>query len=286
MNFLKSAKIYADMIKIGHTLFALPFALSALCLAYAEGYSLTPAKIFWTIIAFAAARSAAMGFNRVADADIDAINPRTKNRPTASGKIAISAAKFFTFASAAVFVFSAYMINSLCFWLSFPALALLFGYSYMKRFSAAAHYVLGAALALAPVGAWIAAADSFDPRILALGFALLFHISGFDLIYALQDREFDISHGLHSVPARFGIRGTLGFASFSFFAAALCLVLTGIIFALPTAYFATVGVISALYAFGVSATLKYETAKVDLVFFYESVTVSFLILFGVATKLF
>ncbi len=284
MKFFKSAKAYSELIKLGHTLFALPFALSALCLAYINGYSITPSRFIWIVLAFAAARSTAMGFNRFADADIDILNPRTKNRPSVTGKISLRDVKIFTAISAAIFVFSAFMINELCFWLSFPALCVLLGYSCAKRFTAAAHYILGVALALAPIGAWIAATDGFSPRILCLGGVLFFHISGFDLVYSLQDREFDIAHNLHSVPARFGRRATLFFAAFSFAAAAALLFLTGMLFELNFAFHACAAITAVLYAGGYMTIERCGMRKVNLVFFYENVAVSALILLGTAAN--
>lgn len=286
MNFFKSAKVYAEMIKLAHTLFALPFALSALCLAKLCGFDFGIWKIVWTVVAFAAARSAAMGFNRVADRDIDALNPRTMNRPTVTGKISVRDASVFTAISAAVFVGSAAMINWLCFWLSFPALAVLLGYSYAKRFTFGAHYILGIALALAPIGAWIAAADSFDPRILPLGLALLFNIAGFDLIYALQDIDFDKTHKLHSVPARFGRRATLAIAACSFALSAIFLTSVGVVFKLNAVYAACVAVIACLYVFGVITIALFGGKKTQLVFFYESISISGLIFVGIASNLF
>ena len=285
MNFFKSAKIYAEMVKLGHTLFALPFALSALCLAHLAGFGFGAGKIFWTVVAFAAARSAAMGFNRIADRKFDILNPRTANRPTATGEISVRDAAVFTAFSVAVFSLSAAMLNRLCFWLSFPALVVLLGYSYAKRFTCAAHYILGAALALAPIGAWIAAADSLDPRILALGFALFFNISAFDLIYALQDEKFDIAHNLHSVPARFGRKNTLRIASVSFAAAAACLAATGVLFGLNWVYYACVAAIAAMYAYGIYAITKFGESKTQLVFFYESVSISALIFAGTLSNM-
>lgn len=286
MDFFKSAKIYAELIKLGHTLFALPFALSALCLAYLNGHEFGWHKIFWTIVAFAGARSAAMGFNRIVDVRYDALNPRTMERPTVTGKISLYDAKIFTAISTAVFLVSAAMINRLCFFLAFPALAVLFGYSYAKRFTFAAHYILGAALALAPVGAWIAAADSFDPRILSLGFALFFNIAAFDLIYALQDMEFDKKNSLHSIPAKFGRPLTLAVASVSFALAAFCLAATGVIFKLGAVYGMCVFAIALLYAAGVFSIIKFGERKTELVFFYENISVSGLILFGIASNMF
>ncbi|MBQ6534593.1 MAG: 4-hydroxybenzoate octaprenyltransferase [Opitutales bacterium] len=286
MNFIKAAVNYAELVKLGHTLFALPFALSALCLAKMSGFSFGAEKIFWTVAAFAGARAAAMGFNRIVDREFDALNPRTKTRPSVTGKISMPEAKLFTAVSIAVFIFSAAMINFACFALSFPALAVLLGYSYAKRFTCAAHYIVGVALGLAPAGAWIAAADSFDPRILSLSFALLFNIAAFDLIYALDDMQFDRAHNLHSIPARFGRGFSLALAAASFAAAAGFLILAGTLFGLNAAYYACVGTIALLYVFGIFAILKYGGQKTQLVFFYENVSVSIMIFAGIAANLF
>ncbi|MBO5255406.1 MAG: UbiA family prenyltransferase, partial [Opitutales bacterium] len=232
MIFIKKAKVYADLIKLAHTMFALPFALSAVALAHIEGGKLSLWLIFWIFIAFTAARSSAMGFNRVVDADIDALNPRTQSRPSVSGKISIKDTKFFTAISAIIFVISAFFINILCGFLSIPALIVLFGYSYAKRFTFLAHYILGVALALAPIGAWIAVTGSLDVKILLLGGCLFFSIAGFDLIYALQDMEFDIAHKLHSIPAKFGKKNTLIIAGISFIISTLLLFSVGYAFKL------------------------------------------------------
>ena len=286
MILFEKAKIYADMIKLAHTLFALPFALSAVALAYICGYRLSPAKFLWILLAFTAARSAAMGFNRAADADIDALNPRTMSRPTVSGKISVGQTKFFTAASAAVFIFAAFMINPLCGALSIPALCALFGYSYTKRFTFLAHYALGFALALAPTGAWIAVTGSLDARIFLLGGCLFFAIAGFDLIYALQDMDFDAAHGLHSIPARFGRRKTLAVVAASFAAASAFLFATGAAFALNGAFFAVAGIIAALFAAGLGLFLKLGLKKVDIVFFHLNALISILILLAITTNLF
>ena len=268
-----------------HTLFALPFALSALCLADICGAAFGLREILLCVAAFTAARSAAMGFNRIADREFDAKNPRTKNRPSATGEISPRAMSAFTAASAAAFVACAYFINTACFILSFPALAVLFGYSYAKRFTAAAHYVLGLALSLAPAGAWIAASGSLDPRILALSGALFFGIAAFDIIYALQDMEFDLREDLHSVPASFGRGGALAVAAASLGVSAALFFLTGRLFGLGTAYFACASAIAALYAFGIFAVLFGGNAFVNAVFFYINVASAWLGFFGVACEL-
>ncbi len=285
MKILGSAKAYADMVKLWHTLFALPFALSAICLAADSGYFVGVWKFFWIVAAFTAARSTAMGFNRLVDVNIDALNPRTKKRPTVTGAISLADVKFFTAGSAMIFLLSAAMLNRICLLLAPPALLMLLGYSYVKRFSAAAHYVLGCVLALAPIGAWIAVADSFDPRILALGAALLFHISGFDLIYALQDLDFDRENGLYSVPSRFGRKATLALAAISFALAALFLIAVGIAFRLHAPYWCCTALIGAMYAAGEIIFIKFGDAKTQLVFFYENASISGLILLGCAANL-
>ena len=284
-KIVKNAIAYGELVKLGHTLFALPFALSAVCLAYLEGYSLSVLKLVWIVLAFTAARSAAMGFNRVVDAKIDAANPRTLRRPTVTGEIGMRYAKLFTFLSAALFLLFAWLINPLCFALAFPALAVLLGYSYAKRFTWGAHYVLGIALALAPTGAWIAVTGNFSPAILALSGVLMFHIAGFDLIYSLQDMEFDIANGLHSIPAKFGVRATLLISGASFAAAVSLLVITGWLFALSAAYFSCVAIIAAMYAVGQIVINRCGMKRVNEVFFYLNVLVSALIFVGIASNL-
>lgn len=285
MNFIRDAAVYARLVKIEHTLFALPFALSALCLADICGAGPGLRELLLCAAAFAAARSAAMGFNRIADRRIDAKNPRTKNRPSVTGEISPRAMSVFTAASAAAFVACAYFINPPCFLLSFPALAVLFGYSYAKRFTAASHYILGFALSLAPAGAWIAASGSLDPRILALSGALFFGIAAFDIIYALQDMEFDSRESLHSVPASLGRGGAVAAAAASLGASAALFFLTGSLFGLGAAYFACASAIAALYAFGIFAVAFGGNAFVNAVFFYINAASAWLGFIGVACEL-
>ena len=285
MNLTREIKIYADMIKLAHTLFALPLALSAAVLAYSNGAEFSAGIFLWVVVAFTAARSAAMGFNRVVDADIDALNERTKNRPTVSGTLPIKSTKIFTGISAAVFIFAAFMINPLCGALSFPALAVVLGYSYTKRFTFLAHYVLGLALSLAPIGAWIAVSGGFDPRILFLGAFIFFSIAGFDQIYALQDMRFDVEHKLRSIPSTFGKNKTLACAGASFACAAAMLFATGAAFALNAAFFACAAAIAVMYAVGFSIILKTGLRKINLVFFYMNASISILILVGTLANL-
>jgi 4-hydroxybenzoate polyprenyltransferase len=203
---------YGRMIKFSHTLFALPFALSSVVLASLH-YRVTPEKLFWILVAMVGARSSAMGFNRVVDKKFDALNPRTKNRELPSGKITTFEAIVFIIFFSALFVYASYKLNKLCFYLSPVALAVVFFYSFTKRFTWLSHLFLGVSLGLAPVGAWLAIAGRFDLAPIVLGFAVLTWISASDIIYACQDYEFDLKHGLYSIPQKFGIEKALKISS-------------------------------------------------------------------------
>jgi 4-hydroxybenzoate polyprenyltransferase len=204
---LGSLRTTLEMIKFSHTLFALPFALYAAVLA-ASGWprAVTLGKI---LLAMVGARSAAMAFNRLVDRRIDAANPRTASRALPSGALSVGFARAFLAASILLFVAAAASLNRLTLALSPVAVGLLFFYSYTKRFTAFSHLVLGLCLALAPVGAWIAVRGSVELLPILLGLAVLFWTAGFDVIYALQDEEFDRQTGLKSVPARYGGRRAL-----------------------------------------------------------------------------
>jgi 4-hydroxybenzoate polyprenyltransferase len=195
------------MIKWEHSIFALPFALCGAMLA-AGGFPTTH-QLIWIIVAMIAARSAAMAFNRLADASIDAANPRTRIRALPAGELTPAFVGAFVILSSVVFIFAASRLNRLALWLSPLALAILLLYSYTKRFTRWSHLVLGFALGIAPAAAWIAVRGSLDPRILLLTAAVTFWVAGFDVLYACQDFEFDRSAGLHSIPRHLGIRRAL-----------------------------------------------------------------------------
>lgn len=196
-----------EMIRFSHTLFALPFAVLAMVLA---ARSIPPWPIVWKILAaMVGARSAAMAHNRLADRSIDAANPRTASRALPSGALSVGFVRAFLCAAVLLFLAAAASLNRLTLLLSPVALALLFVYAYTKRFTWASHLVLGLCLALAPVGAWIAVRGSVELLPLLLGLAVLTWTAGFDVIYALQDEEFDRQTGLWSIPARFGSRRAL-----------------------------------------------------------------------------
>ncbi len=198
---------YMSLIKFEHTIFALPFALISLLVASGGRPSLS--VLVWVVVAMVGARSAAMAFNRVADWKIDAANPRTADRHIPAGAISVAGAWLFVVLSTALLVLAAWMLNPLCFRLSPVALAVVLGYSYMKRVSPLAHVVLGLGLAIAPVGAWLAVTGAFAPFPLWLAAGVMFWVAGFDTIYGCQDVEFDRQAGLHSLASRLGVEKAL-----------------------------------------------------------------------------
>lgn len=203
----KKTAIFLEMIKFSHTIFALPFALTGALLA--AGGLPTSRQTVWIILAMVGARTAAMAMNRLIDADIDARNPRTAVRAIPAGLIGKGLTLFFIIAAVALMMFAAQMLNPLCLKLSPIALFFLLLYSYCKRFTALAHVVLGICLAAAPIGAWVAIRGTIDPPALVLGGVVLFWVAGFDILYSLQDLEFDRSAGLHSIPVALGVKGSL-----------------------------------------------------------------------------
>jgi 4-hydroxybenzoate polyprenyltransferase len=207
---LHNLRVTLEMIKWEHSVFALPFALCGAMLA-ASGFP-TGSQIFWIVVAMVAARSAAMAFNRLADAAIDAANPRTRTRALPAGHLSPAFVATFVVITCAIFIIAAAKLNRLTLWLSPVALALLLLYSYTKRFTRWSHVVLGLALGIAPAAAWIAVRGSLDPRILLLTAAVTFWVAGFDILYACQDFEFDCGAGLHSIPRHSGIPRALWIA--------------------------------------------------------------------------
>ncbi len=202
-----------EMIKFQHTVFALPFALIALVSAPAEGWP--PLRVWLLVLlAMVAARTAAMAFNRLIDHKMDALNPRTADRSLPGGRLSRGFVGTITIVASAIFVLAAGLLNSLCLLLALPTLGVLLGYSVSKRFTAAAHLWLGAALGIAPIGAWIAASGRLHLSPVVLGAAVMMWVTGFDIIYSLQDEAFDRSAGLHSVPVALGPVRALKLARF------------------------------------------------------------------------
>jgi 4-hydroxybenzoate polyprenyltransferase len=211
MTFLHRVVTYGRMIRFSHSLFALPFALTAVVFASRER-PVTFRQVVWIIVAMVGARSAAMGFNRLVDRTIDGANPRTWNRELPRGILTPRSVSLFVVASSALLILAASQLNRLCLFLSPVALGIVFFYSYTKRFTWTSHLFLGLALGIAPVGAWMAVTGGLGLPPLLLGFAVLTWVAGFDVIYACQDYHFDRSYGLYSIPQAIGIGKALSTA--------------------------------------------------------------------------
>ena len=215
-NLWSSLRHFGRLVRLSHTIFGLPFAFAAALLAHQHAVAsgdegLSALKLLWIVLAFTGARTAAMGFNRIVDRDVDAANPRTAERELATGALSVTAAITLTLCATILFVASAAALGRLPLLLSPLCVVVIFGYSLFKRFSWSSHLVLGIALALAPAGAWVAVTDSLENFLLP---ALLMStvaswVAGFDVIYSLQDELFDREQGLHSIPVRFGTTGAL-----------------------------------------------------------------------------
>jgi 4-hydroxybenzoate polyprenyltransferase len=253
MPVLHHLRVTLEMIKWEHSIFALPFALCGAMLA--AGGLPTAHQLVWIIVAMVAARSAAMAFNRLADASIDAANPRTSTRALPAGHLTPVFVATFVAVSSAIFIVAAAQLNRLTLWLSPVALAVLLLYSYTKRFTRWSHLVLGFALGMAPSAAWIAVRGSLDPRILLLTAAVTFWVGGFDVLYACQDYEFDRQNGLHSVPRFLGIARALWVAR------GFHLTMLGLLIALLWTF--GLGKLSILGVVIVAALLAYEHSLVS-----------------------
>ncbi|MCD6066444.1 MAG: putative 4-hydroxybenzoate polyprenyltransferase [Bacteroidetes bacterium] len=203
-------KNYLSLIKFSHTVFALPFAMIGFFLSVRDGaFEFKPLVLVYVVLCMIFARSAAMGFNRYIDRKFDAMNPRTKMREVPAGVISANAALFFVIIMSLLFMATTWFINPLCFYLSPVALLVVLGYSYTKRFTALCHLVLGVGLGLAPIGSYLAVTGHFSLLPLLFSFTVFFWVSGFDIIYALQDEEFDVSQNLKSIPGYLGKKRAL-----------------------------------------------------------------------------
>jgi 4-hydroxybenzoate polyprenyltransferase len=262
------------MIKWEHSIFALPFALCGAMLA-AGGFPTTH-DFFWIIVAMVAARSAAMAFNRLADASIDAANPRTRTRALPAGHLSPAFVTAFVIITSAIFVFAAGQLNRLALWLSPVALAVLLLYSYTKRFTRWSHVVLGFALGIAPAAAWIAVRGSLDPRILLLTAAVTFWVGGFDILYACQDYDFDRHSGLHSIPRHLGIPAALLIARGFHLLMVGLLVALWIVFALGKLAALGVLVVVLLLLYEHSLVKAHDLSKLDAAFFTMNGVISVL----------
>jgi len=261
----RDLRVTLEMIKWEHSIFALPFALCGAMLA--AGGLPSVRQLAWIIIAMVSARSAAMAFNRVADAAIDAANPRTQTRALPAGALSPAFVTTFVVISCAVFVLAASQLNRLAFVLSPVALAIVLLYSYTKRFTRWSHLVLGLALGIAPAAAWIAVRGSLDPRILLLTAAVTFWVGGFDVLYACQDYEFDRQAGLHSIPRYVGIGGALVVArAFHVIMSLLLIALVGVFGLGKLAMFGVLAV-AILLAYEHSLVSPRDLSKLNAAFF-------------------
>ena len=279
-GFLSRVQAYGRMVKFSHTVFALPFALAAVVLASRE-HALTLWQGSWLLAAMVGARSAAMGVNRIADAGLDAKNPRTAGREIPAGNLSVGSAATFVAFFSALFIVSAAMFGPLCLGWSFPVLLLLFLYSYTKRFTAFCHLYLGLAVSLAPLGAWVALTGGFDWPVLLLSAALMTYIAGFDVLYACQDIDADRREGLHSLPARLGAgralaaAAALHLASFTFFIAIY------FAFRMGPVYLAAVGLIGLLMWGEHRMVRPDDLSRVPFAFFQMNSLISLTLFFGV-----
>jgi 4-hydroxybenzoate polyprenyltransferase len=248
MSLVARARAYGRMIRFSHSVFALPFALTSAALAARAG-GITGEQVFWIVVAMVSARSAAMGFNRLADHGLDARNPRTASRELPRGVLTRREVWAFFWASVGVFVLAAARLNPLCLALAPVALAIVLGYSYTKRFTAASQLVLGLSLAVAPVGAWLAIRGRFDAVPLVLGLAVVLWVAGFDTIYACQDVEFDRREGLRSIPASLGVARALAVARVLHVLAVLALAGLYALAPLHVLYLAGVAAVALLLAY-------------------------------------
>lgn len=273
---------YASFVKLPHTLFALPFAgVGALLASYTYAERVTLAAIGWIVLAFTAARFAAMGFNRVADRAHDAKNPRTRLRELPAGKLTLPQAVAAVVVAAFIFIFSAWQLNPLCGWLSPIALAWVLFYSYTKRFTNLSHIVLGIALGIAPVGAYLAISGEWsNPPIalVVLATAVMLWVAGFDVVYAIQDIDFDRANNLHSMPSRLGTKRSLLLARIFHMAAvaAFVAILAFGLFPVGIFYAAGVGFMGGLlfYEHRIVHGGRLDLARIDRAFFKMNVVVS------------
>ena len=262
MNTLQT---YASFVRFSHSVFALPFALAGALLAAQHG-PVTWGSVGWILVAMVAARSAAMGFNRLVDARLDALNPRTSMRELPRGAMTSREATAFVVVASAVFIFAASRLNTICFALSPVALAIVFWYSLAKRYTTWTQLFLGLAMAVAPVGGWLAAGGrgGWEPWLLAV--AIGAWVGGFDVLYACQDLDFDRAHGLRSIPVRFGVAASLAISRSMHVLAVVCLLALALVAPLGPVYLAGVGVVAAMLIYEQSLVRADDLSQVKRAF--------------------
>lgn len=259
---------YLSFVKIAHVVFALPFALIGYFLAIKySAYNFEPVDLLLIVLCMLFARNSAMGFNRLIDRKFDKQNPRTSEREIPSGKISPKAALIFVVANALLFILCTYFLNPLVFYLSFVALGVILGYSLTKRYTFLCHLILGLGLALSPVGAYLAIAEEFNVLPVLFSIIVLFWTSGFDIMYALQDIEFDKTIDLKSVPAYFGIKKSLIISSLAHLVSAIFVVIAGIVGNFEHFYWFGSSVFIALLIYQHLIVKENQLKKINLAFF-------------------
>lgn len=281
---MEKLKVFLSMIKVEHTLFAFPFALTGMILAANGLPSLW--TILWICVAVLGARSGAMGFNRLVDASIDARNPRTAGRDIPAGRLSKQQASLYTLVSFVIYLFAAYMLNTLCFLLAPIPLFVFILYSYTKRFTFLCHIVLGVALALAPIGAWVAVTGSVSLPIVMLGLAVLLWVAGFDIVYACQDIDFDRKENLHSIPRYLGVSGSLNLARLFHVVAFAIFFAVKFMFGLGYIYLAGVILTGAFMFYQHSILRPNDLSKLDMAFFNLNAYISVSIFVFTAVDIF
>lgn len=267
LTAVRMVRHYLSLVKFSHTIFAMPFALLGFFLGYRQVQQFDSWTLLFVVLCMVFARNAAMGFNRYVDRHIDARNERTRGREIPAGVVSARHALGFVILNGGLFIMAAGLINSLCFVLSPVALLVILGYSYTKRFTTLCHLVLGLGLALAPVGAYIAVTESFSLRILLLGVVVLTWVSGFDIIYALQDADFDRAQSLYSIPAWLGRRGGLIVSTGLHFISAGALLAFGLLDALGWIFWIGAGTFLAFLVYQHWLVKPHDLSKVNLAFF-------------------
>ncbi len=284
MKLLEIITDYGKMVKFSHTIFALPFAGISVLLAL----PITPYKgsellkiLSLVLICMVSARNAAMGFNRSLDSDIDAKNPRTQNREIPSGKLSQKSVNVFTIFFVLIFFISTFFINSLSFILSFPAIFIVLFYSYTKRITWLCHYVLGFGIGIAPTGAWIAITNEFHLVPVLWSFGLMFHIAGFDILYATQDIDFDKQMGLFSIPSRFGVPFSLRLAKLNHIISFSLLFAGGYYAGLGSLFYVFLSITGILFLVEHMLVSPKDLSKVPIAFFHINAIISVVLFLGI-----
>jgi 4-hydroxybenzoate polyprenyltransferase len=262
---MRKLTTYLSFVRFSHSVFALPFALTGALLAWRD-HPFSWSQVAWIVVCMVSARSAAMGFNRLADARHDALNPRTKMRELPRGAMSRAEATIFVIVSSAVFVYGSSRLNSICFLLSPVALAIVFWYSLAKRYTAYTQLFLGLAMAVAPVGGWIAAGGRGGAEPWLLGLAIGLWVGGFDILYACLDLDFDLGHGLRSIPARFGVSRSIQLSRAMHVAAVVSMVALWQVARLPALYLVGVAIVAILLTYEQSLVRDDDLSQVKKAF--------------------